>query len=106
MESFGAVAAAGTGEGRKRKIVVLIGYCRRGVKRRSFRWRGISVVERVEDELVAALVKSLAAEVTTVQEDEVCRGERHAGRRRKRGSRWLLGGRLDSYGGAGVRGDV
>jgi len=35
-------------------MVVLIGCCRRGGKRRSFRWRGISVVERVEDELVAA----------------------------------------------------
>ena len=64
------------------------------------------MVERVEDELVAALVESLTVEVTTVQEDEVCRGERHAGRRRKRGSRWLLGGRLESYGGAGVRDDV
>ena len=63
-------------------------------------------VERVEDELVAALVGSLATEVTTVQEDEVCRGERSAGRRRKRGLRWLLGGWLASYGGVGVRGDV
>jgi hypothetical protein len=36
------------------KMVVLIGCCRRGGKRRTFRWRGISVVERVKDELVAA----------------------------------------------------
>ena len=35
-------------------MVVLIGCCRRGGKRRTFRWRGISVVERVKDELVAA----------------------------------------------------
>ena len=34
-------------------MVVLISCCCRGGKRRSFRWRGISVVDRVEDELVA-----------------------------------------------------
>jgi hypothetical protein len=37
--------------------------------------------------LVAALMESLAAGVTTVQEEEVCRGEREAGRRRERESR-------------------
>jgi hypothetical protein len=42
--------------------------------------------------LVAALMESLAAGVTTVQEEEVCRGERKDGRRRERESRWLLGG--------------
>ena len=36
--------------------------------------------------LVAALMESLAVGVTTVQEEEVCRGER------KDESRWLLGG--------------
>jgi len=42
--------------------------------------------------LVAALMESLAAGVATAQEEEVCRGERKAGRRRERESRWLLGG--------------
>jgi hypothetical protein len=39
---------------KKMKMMVLMGYCRCGGKRRCFRWRGINVVERVEDELVAA----------------------------------------------------
>ena len=39
---------------KKTKMVVLIGCCRRGGKRRSFRWRGINVVERVKDELGVA----------------------------------------------------
>jgi hypothetical protein len=50
----------------------------------------VVLVER----LVAALMESLAAGVATAQEEEVCRGERDAGRRRGRESQWLLGGRL------------
>jgi hypothetical protein len=42
--------------------------------------------------LVAALMEILVSGVATVQEEEVCRGERKAGRRRERESRWLLGG--------------
>jgi hypothetical protein len=48
----------------------------------------VVLVERLE----AALMESLAAGVATAQEEEVCRGERKAGRRRERESRWLLGG--------------
>jgi len=47
-------AAADTGEGRKRKWWGWWAAAAVEKKRRSFRWRGISVVERVEDELVAA----------------------------------------------------
>jgi len=46
------------------------------------------------ERLVAALMESLAAGVATAQEEEVCRGEKKAGRRRGRESQWLLGGRL------------
>jgi hypothetical protein len=49
----------------------------------------VVLVER----LVAALMESLAAGVATAQE-EVCGGERDAGRRRGRESQWLLGGQL------------
>jgi len=35
-------------------MVVLIGCCRRGGKRMSFRWRGIILLGRVKDELVAS----------------------------------------------------
>jgi hypothetical protein len=37
-------------------------------------------------------MESLAAEVATAQEEEVCKGEGKAGRRRERESWWLLGG--------------
>jgi hypothetical protein len=51
-------------------MVVLIGCCRRGGKRRTFRWRGISVVERVKDELVAAW---LGVAESTVERETCCR---------------------------------
>jgi len=63
----------------------------------------VVLVER----LVAALMESLAAGVATAQEEEVCRGEKKAGRRRERESRGgCLVVVLVSCGGAGVLGGV
>jgi len=50
----GTVTGVDHGGRKKTKMMVLMGCCRCGGKRRCVRWRGISVVERVEDELVAA----------------------------------------------------
>ena len=64
-------------------------------------WLPSLVWLRTVEELVAGDWSWL--QVTTGKR---CRGERNARRRRKRGSRWLLGGFLAFYGGVGVRGGV
>jgi len=63
------------------------GWCKAGMENHLRRWGPVVV-------LVAALMESLAAGVATTQEEEVCRWERDARRRRGRESQWLLGGRL------------
>jgi hypothetical protein len=54
------------------KMMVLMGCCRCGGKKRCFRWRGISVVERVEDELVAAWLGVAESTVRESVERETC----------------------------------
>jgi hypothetical protein len=64
---------------KKMKMMVLMGYCRCGGKRRCFQWRGINVVERVEDELVAAWLG--VTESTVERERLVAEKEKKLGRR-------------------------